>query len=235
MSSIRGPLIQTRIFILSLARERKRRLHALSQIRPTGLAFEIVDALDSRMLRPELMEVPGSAWSLSNGEVACYLSHLRLLQRLSDYDLDYAIILEDDFVLRESDNLSLSSLWDRLPAGADHVQLHDMKAELFDPYRLIESGPLFNRVSPTNVGSWAYVVSRKLAEYVLLHHSIPRMPIDHLYIELSRQIGEFDFYDANERLVDFMPDVASTIDRKDQAQRARKTFREWWDERWIRR
>ncbi len=227
--------IRSRIFILSLARERQRRLHALAQIRPTGLAFELVDALDSRMLRRELMEVPASAWSLSNGEVACYLSHLRLLQRLSDYELDYAIILEDDFVLRESANLSLSSLWDHLPAGADHVQLHDMKAEIFDPYRLIEPGPLFNRVSPTNVGSWGYVVSRKLAEYVLRHHLVPRMPIDHLYIELSKRTDEFGFYDLEERLVDCMPDVPSTIDRAEQAQRARKTFREWWDERWIRR
>lgn len=226
---------QTRIFILSLARERTRRLHALSQIRQTGLTFELVDALDSRMLRRELMEVPASAWSLTDGEVACYLSHLGLLQRVVDYELDHAIILEDDFVLKESENLALATLWENLPAGADHTQLHDMKAEIFDQYRLIESGPLFNRVSPTNVGSWGYVVSRKLAKHVLCHHSVPKMPIDHLYIELSRRIGEFDFYDVNERFVDCMPDEPSTIDRSQASQRARKTFREWWAERWIRR
>ncbi|OYV05018.1 MAG: hypothetical protein CFE26_13820 [Verrucomicrobiales bacterium VVV1] len=235
MSAIRGPVIQTRIFILSLARERNRRLHALAQIRQTGLAFEIVDALDSRMLRPELMEVPASAWSLSNGEVACYLSHLRLLQRLSDYDLDYAIILEDDFVLQESSSLSLSTVLDRLPAGADHVQLNDTKDKVFDQYRRLESGQVFNRVSPTNVGSYGYVVSRKLADYILSHHSIPKMPIDHLFIELSRRTDEFGFYDLNERLIGFLADEPSCIDRMEQAQRARKTLREWWDERWIRR
>jgi glycosyl transferase family 25 len=227
--------LSSRIFILSLAREQQRRMHALAQIRPTGLEFELVDALDSRMLRPELMEVPASAWSLSNGEVACYLSHLRLLQRLSDYDLDYGIILEDDFVLQESPGLSLSTVFDRLPAGADHVQLNDTKDKVFDQYRRLESGQVFNRVSPTNVGSYGYVVSRKLADYILSHHSMPQMPIDHLFIELSRRTDEFGFYDLNERLIGFLADVASCIDREEHAQRASKTFREWWDERWIRR
>lgn len=235
MSATRAMAIQSRIFILSLARERKRRLHALEQIRQTGLEFELVDALDSRMLRPELMEVPASAWSLSSGEVACYLSHLRLLQRLSDYDLEYAIILEDDFVLQESPGLSLSTVLDRLPAGADHVQLNDTKDKVYDQYRLLESGQVFNRVSPTNVGSYGYVVSRKLADHILRHHSIPRMPIDHLFIELSRRTGDFGFYDLNERLIGFLADEPSCIDRTEQAQRARKTFGEWWAERWIRR
>ena len=235
MPATRHTLIRSRIFILSLVSEQDRRLHALSQIRQTGLAFELVDALDSRMLRREVMEVPASAWSLSDGEVACYLSHLRLLQRLCDYDLDYAIILEDDFVLGESEKLSLATLWDHLPVGADHVQLHDTKGKNFDQYRMIEAGMLFNRVSPTNVGSWAYVVSRKLAEAIVQQHPVPRMPIDHLYIDLSRRSGEFAFYDLNERLVGYMPDEPSSIDRSQPSQRARKTFREWWNERWIRR
>lgn len=40
--------------------------------------------------------------SLSLGEIGCYLSHKLCWQKIVDENLDYAIILEDDFILMES-------------------------------------------------------------------------------------------------------------------------------------
>ena len=221
--------IRSRTFILSLPRLRARRLSALSQILPTGVPFELVDGLDARALRPEELKVPFTAWRLSPGEVACYLSHVGILQRICDYDLDHALILEDDFLLRENPSLSLATLWDRLPPDADHVQLNGIKAKLYQDYRVIRPGPVFNRVSPTTVGSWGYVASRKFAEHVVKHHATPDRPIDHLFIELSRRVGEFAFYDSEEVFIDCLPEEPSTLDRKREAMRARPTLREWWD------
>ncbi|MEI7928015.1 MAG: glycosyltransferase family 25 protein [Verrucomicrobiales bacterium] len=223
-----------RLFILSLPRERLRRLSSLTQILPTGMEFELVDALDAKLTRPEVLEVPASAWDLHQGEVACYLSHLGLLQRVCDYDLDHALILEDDFVLSQEGRLTLANFWKHLPSDADHVQLHTDRGRLFKPYRMITPGEHFNRVSPTNVGSWAYVVSRKLAEHVVRHHQVPHKPIDHLYIELSLLPGAFGFYDMNEELVTHRSDIPSTIGRNEPARRAPKTLAEWWKQRWIR-
>lgn len=225
---------KTRIFILSLPRERERRLTALDQILRTGLEFELVDAIDARSTRRKLLEVPASAWPMHEAEVACYLSHLGLLQRVCDYGLDHAILLEDDFVLQAGGRLTLGNLWEHLPADADHVQLHDDQGKLYEPYRRIRECGDFNRVSPTNVGCWGYVVSRRLAGHVLARHSVPRMPIDHLYIELSRSADGFVFYDTNQKLVSCRDGISSTIDRNQPAPRARETFAGWWRKQWIR-
>jgi GR25 family glycosyltransferase involved in LPS biosynthesis len=226
---------RSRTFILSVPRLRQRRLSALAQILTTGLPFELVDGLDARAMRREMLKVPFNAWPLSSGEVACYLSHIGILQRVCDYDLDYALILEDDFLLCEHPSLSLATLWDLLPPDADHVQLSGTKDKLYQEYRVVSPGPVFNRVSPTNVGSWGYVASRKLAEYIVNHRATPNQPIDHLFIELSRRVEEFTFYDSEEMLIDCLPEESSTLDRKREAMRERPTLREWWAERWIRR
>lgn len=223
-----------RIFILSPPRLRERRAHVLGQIRPLGLDFELIDGVDAKLVRGEVLKVPADAWSMSMGEVACYLSHIGMLQRICDYDLDRALILEDDFLLSKESPLSLETLWEHLPPDADHVQLHNLQDQQFDGYRMIEAGEYFNRVSPGNVGSWGYVVSRKLAEHILRHHQVPKMPIDHLYIELSKQTSTFNFYDCRELLVGFLPDIPSTLERGSPAMREARTFAEWWKERWTR-
>ncbi len=41
---------------------------------------------------------------LSSGEVGCYLSHIKCWQKIVDEELDYALILEDDFILDEAFN-----------------------------------------------------------------------------------------------------------------------------------
>lgn len=186
------------------------------------------------MIRREVLKVPFSAWPISEGEVACYLSHLAILQRVCDYGLDYALILEDDFVLCENPSLSLASLFESLPPGADHVQLNGTKAKLYQDYRIISPGPVFNRVSPTNVGSWGCVVSRKLAEHIVTHHGTPDRPIDHLFIELSRRVDDFFFYDTEKVLIDCLPEESS-LDRKCEAMRSKPTLREWWQNLWVRR
>lgn len=222
-----------KIFIISLAREHARREKALAQIQSTGWDFELCDAVDAKTVDRKVLTIPGDASLLREGEVACYLSHLSALQRLCDQDLDYAIILEDDYQLTEGTSMTLATIWDHLPQGADHVQLHNVQAH-FDPrYRKLESGERFNRVKPTNYGTWAYLISRRLAEHVLAHHSIPRMPIDRLYIKLSRsKADEFGFHDTTERLVDCCWEVASSMNRKRFAPRSiRMMFRCWFQKR----
>ncbi|BCU77417.1 glycosyltransferase family 25 protein [Luteolibacter sp. LG18] len=216
-------MIRTRIFAISLPHARARRMHLLSQLLPTGWDFEVVDAVDGRTIKPGHLMIPLDAWELTLTQVACYRSHLGVLQRVVDYGLDHAIVLEDDCVLDHGAVMTLGNLWAHLPRDADHVQLHNLKFPFYDDYRCLEPGERFNRVGPTSIGSWGYVISRRLAEHILSHHAEPRRPIDHLYIQLSRELqGRFGFHDTVDCLVNILPEAPSNING---APRARRDWR----------
>lgn len=189
-----------KIFVISLRRVRERRLRILEQLLPLGLPFEIVDAVDAQQVKPECLVHRDDPPGMSSGAFGCYHSHLGVLERIVDYGLDYGIILEDDFALGDSPRLTLANLMHHIPAGADHIQLHMLQSFMCSGYEVEEEGDLLNKLRHTSLTTTAYVVSRRLAAHVLEHHRIPRMPIDLLFIELSKS-RIFDFYDVREKLI----------------------------------
>lgn len=201
--------------MISLRRAPERRQQVLRQLLPLGLSFEIVDAVDAWQTKPEFLPRDEGAHAMKDGVVACYQSHIGVLERVVGYELDYGLILEDDFILNDSPLLSLATLVDRLPVGADHIQLHALKDFLSKDYEVDEEGEWFNKLAHTNVFTVGYVVSRRFAEHVLGCHRVPRMPIDLLYVELSQQ-GKFNFHDVRESLVEPNWSLTSTIENSAQ-------------------
>jgi glycosyl transferase family 25 len=190
-----------KIFVISLRRVRERRQQVLRQLLPLGLPFEIVDAVDAQQVKPECLMHRDDPPGMSTGAFGCYHSHLGVLERIVDYGLDYAIILEDDFILGDAQTLTFANLMDSIPPGADHVQLHMLKDFMCPEYEIEEEGEWFNKLHHTSLTTTGYLASRKLAAHILEHHSIPRMPIDVLFIELSKS-RTFDFYDVREKLIE---------------------------------
>lgn len=201
---------QIRTFVISLRRSRVRRLNALRQLVGCPISFEVVDGMDAALTKPELLQ-GGAGSSLSPTEVACYLSHLSVLERVIDYDLDFAIILEDDFSLENGKTLTLENILAYLPEDADHVQLHDFGKFICSEYTVEKAGRFFNRLVCTNLTSVGYLVSQRFARFVVEKFSEPMMPIDHLYLEISKSGNSFGFYDLNERLVDARWDLPTLI------------------------
>ncbi len=199
-----------KLFVISLRRVRERRLEILRQLLPLGLPFEIVDAVDAQQVKPECLMHGVDPPGMSTGAFGCYQSHLGVLERIVDYGLDYGIILEDDFILGDAPTLTLANLWDHIPPGADHIQLHMLKNFMSPGYAVEEEGEWFNKLSCTNVITIGYVVSRRLAAHVLEHHNNPRMPIDVLFIELSKS-RIFDFYDVREKVIEHNWSLPSCI------------------------
>ena len=152
-----------KIFVVSLRRIGIRRQQVLRQLLPLHLPFEIVDAVDAEQIQPEFLVRGENAGEMPDGAIACYQSHLGILERIMEYQLDYGLVLEDDFVLQESSALNLRNLWDHLPAGADHIQLHGMKDFLSEDYAVEEDGERFNKLAVTNVFTVGYVTSKPQA------------------------------------------------------------------------
>jgi glycosyl transferase family 25 len=180
-------------FIISLERERARRVESIRRIRQSGLPFELVEAIDGRTT-PNLPRSPVGWFGLTNTEVACYLSHLRALQRIVDYELPYALVLEDDFEYTPNGDMRLAEVESELPAGFSYVCLHDIKESLFPDYAVESQRPPFQKLKTAPLVALGYVISRELAAHVLSDHWLPHCPIDHAYVGLSRE-KRWYFYD----------------------------------------
>ena len=179
-----------RAFILSMPDSRARRLSGLSKIQGTGLPFEIVDGVEARKMLPDALHIGDQPWpNLRPGEIGCYMGHLRILQRIVDYGLPWAYVLEDDFCFEADPDYGLVEIGEVLPADFDYVHLQ-RDVGINAAYRVIERCGPFLRVWETPLCSIGYIISRQLAQMILEQHAACCMPIDHLYARLSHN-GRF--------------------------------------------
>jgi GR25 family glycosyltransferase involved in LPS biosynthesis len=183
-----------RIFAINLHRSTERR-HAMLQWLPNcDLPWEIFEALDASLLRMDAVAWTNDRWgaSLWPGAVGCFFSHLHILRRIIDYDLPWAVVLEDDvFPVRLPPRFADLPL----PSMFDVVYLHEMR----DPYlcsTVIERGDAFHRVRPAMLTTGAYAVSRAFAEQFCEAFEQVEMPVDHAYRNLSIWEDTFFFEQA---------------------------------------
>ena len=88
---------QIPIFVISLARAPERRTSIEHHLKELGLAYEIVNAVDGKLLPDEEQQkllAPGVSYV--PGVIGCYLSHVGVYQELVKRNLPIALILEDD-------------------------------------------------------------------------------------------------------------------------------------------
>jgi len=91
------------VWVLNVARDVERRRFMERQLSRLGVEYEIVEAVDKRAIPPrewrrysaeEAVRMTGR--EVSVGEVACFLSHIRLWERLAAGRHREALIMEDD-------------------------------------------------------------------------------------------------------------------------------------------
>jgi glycosyl transferase family 25 len=169
-----------RLFAINLHRSRDRRASLLTWIARLGLPWEIFDAVDASALRPDAVPWTNDHWGeqLWPGPVGCFLSHWRVLQRVLDYGLDWAAIVEDDVQPVTDRAAALHEL--ALPATFDLIYLHEMRQPFLRSAVISTEGAL-HRVNPAMLTTGAYIVSRHFAERFCAQFTRVEMPIDHFY------------------------------------------------------
>ncbi len=99
-----------KIFIINLDRSRERWQHVQEQLAPwSDLPVERVSATDGYALPdPEINRYYSESLNrrlyhkrLKPGEKGGFISHIRCWQKILEEDLDFALVLEDDFVVLE--------------------------------------------------------------------------------------------------------------------------------------
>jgi glycosyl transferase family 25 len=96
---------QVKVFVISLSDAVQRRESACAQLNGARVSWEFVDAVrsDSETVVEMLKTCRDSRkWHkpLLAGEIACYLSHRKVWQKMIDEQIESALILEDDFLLK---------------------------------------------------------------------------------------------------------------------------------------
>lgn len=92
-------------YVISLKTADARRMHITQEFGKQGVDFEFFDAVTPSQI-PQLCQSLGiklmENTHLTDGEKACFLSHVSLWQKMLDDDIGYMAIFEDDIYLGEN-------------------------------------------------------------------------------------------------------------------------------------
>lgn len=158
-------------FIILLGRDERRRRNVQRVIADGGLDVEIFPAVDGleltsadieRLIRRGRLDTERAAF-LKRGQIACALSHVRVLERILARGLESAVILEDDVRLEADFARRLGAALRETPPDFDLLYLYDGNPDSSTPV----PGASRVRASGYPLGTVAYAVSRKGASRIL--------------------------------------------------------------------
>jgi len=183
------------VFVINLERDRERRRHMTELLGRLGLAAEFVTAVDGRALsdadrssydRTRALRVYGV--EMMDTEIACFLSHRRLYERILRDGIEAALIMEDDVRVEPT----LPAVLDGLLAAAHIdwavVRLDSKRSQVIEPPRQgkflgarvadLPAGAGLYRLRTHVLGVGAYLIRREGARRMLEYGRRIFMPID---------------------------------------------------------
>jgi glycosyl transferase, family 25 len=174
---------QMPIFVINLDGSTDRLDMISARLDELGLVFERVPAVRGALLsETEKRKIcPWRPWryARTDGEIGCYLSHLKAIRAVADSGLERAIILEDDAAFDE-DFARIAANNFSMPLGVDVLKLEGFN---FDRKKIIalrewEKGRTFSFVNKPTFGSAAYMITWKGASKALETLSVMRDQFD---------------------------------------------------------
>ena len=164
-------------FVINLPRAEARRRAMSRQFDALGTEFEIFDAIDWRDLSEEdwalvdrkSREMEGRR-PLSDGMVACHLSHRKALEGVAAGEDELTAIFEDDVTLAPEIGGALDALARLYSSGweFDIVFLHRQSMDkTFAPLKRVDAGIRLGITKFSDWGTQSYVVSKKGASRLL--------------------------------------------------------------------
>ena len=174
-------------YVISLKNQSERRNHITKVFSDLNLTFHFYDAIDTSKIDEfiDKNSIKLRASHLSDGEIACYLSHFDLWQQAVDKNLEYIAIFEDDIYLAKDASTLLTELnW--LPKNFDAIKLETMneRVSIHKTTKLVNNRYLA-KMQSRHMGGAGYIVSRKGASKLInktLTDGITG-PVDHLIFD----------------------------------------------------
>jgi glycosyl transferase family 25 len=183
------------VFVINLERDTERRRHMAATLAGLGMAAEFVTAVNGRALPPAYKAAYDRARALRvygvemwDTEIACFLSHRGLFERMVAGGVEVALVLEDDVHLEPAlpgvvQDLLASPFQDWLVVRLDskRTQLHDPPSAAFAGRRVaaLPGGGALYRLRTHVLGTGGYLIRREGAARMLAYGERIFMPIDH--------------------------------------------------------
>ena len=174
--------------VISLKTATARREHIVQEFGKQNVGFEFFDALTPDLARPlaEKMQLNIQDEFLSPGELACFMSHVSIWQKMVDEHIPHLAIFEDDVYLGKDAAELLNNAgwinpnWDSIKteAFADQVFLGKTQSEIANGSRQVV------QLIGKNLGTAGYILSlegaQKYLEYV---KKIQLIPLDQVMFD----------------------------------------------------
>jgi glycosyl transferase family 25 len=178
-------------FAVVLHRDAVRRRHIVQALAREQVAAEVFPAVDGRDLTAACLAelrrrgylAPGLESERSRGQIACALSHVRLLERIVEHGYGHTLVLEDDAELVAGFRRQLADRLREAPPGFDLLYLY-CSSHPSMVFREIEGQSCLRRPDYP-IGTVGYVVSRRGAERALrlvkpIYYTIDNMLAEHV-------------------------------------------------------
>jgi glycosyl transferase family 25 len=175
-------------FVINLDRETKRLAWMTAAFRWMGLAFERFAAIDKNELSEDVISqiVVYDHHNWSAGEIACFMSHVAVWQRIADGDADYAAVFEDDVHFsRDAARLLHDEAW--IPAAIDLIKLETtLNPVLVGRWGRRIMGHRLLPLHSFHNGAAAYIISKRLAAQLVATAIKIDRPVDDFLFDMTR-------------------------------------------------
>lgn len=191
--------------VISLKTATERRQHIETQFGQQNIQYKFFDALTPDLAAPlaKEMQLNVNAEFLSAGELACFMSHVSIWQKMVDENIPYLAIFEDDVYLGEQATVLLNEDqwiqqdWNiiKLEAFADKVFLSQKSIDIAEGQRQIY------QLKGKNLGTAGYVLSLQGAKaYLKYIQSVQLIALDQLMFNDYIRQGQLQVHQMNPAL-----------------------------------
>lgn len=170
-------LLKLKIFVINMECAKERRAIMETRLGELGLAAEFIPAVEGARLDRKTLISPASAAHLSNGELGCYLSHIRAWEEIRKRQISYSVVMEDDVVINPNMMRILADLIN-LDFNFDAVRLSALKPQKGRVISRLTGGESVMLPTKNPSGAQGYLVTFSGARKLLTVLGIPARPID---------------------------------------------------------
>jgi glycosyl transferase family 25 len=173
--------------VVSLIHEHERRQHIDSLFDEHNLDFDYFDAINKTQVEDTLRKYGLKVQSerMSVGEVACYLSHYCLWQKVIEYNLPYLMVFEDDIYFSKSGKTLLNNFaW--LPNDFVVIKLETMHGRVMINKGInIMLDHKLCHMKSSHMGMAGYIISQRGAKKLveMIQELGVDRPVDHIMFD----------------------------------------------------
>lgn len=171
--------------VISLKTATARREHIEKEFGKQNIPFDFFDALTPDLAKPlaEKMQLNFGDEYLTGGELACFMSHVSIWQKMIDEKIPYVAIFEDDvFLGQDAFSIFSTSAWIQEDWYIIKTEAFSEKVLLAkETYNIQNTDRGIKRLTGKNLGTAGYILSLKGAmAYLSYIQKISLIPLDEL-------------------------------------------------------